>query len=462
MTRQTSDTTSTTAASSTILPAVEKAPGQWAADPASIPPTTRPETTPPRPRAWSTRKKDTDAPRGLFRHPGGGWGIRFRCGLGHLHKEAAGVEKRGAKDTLEDRRVKVRGLPGWCPVAEKRATRQQVREEQARGERTFGALADAYLRAAKGLRGFETEKGRVGKLTAAFGKDRPLDTITPRDVERYLADTFADKPNATRNRYRSRLLVMFGHAVSRGQITSNPAAGTRRLGEPEGRMAWLSEAEEAAILAQLAPDAMLTGRPRFDARRPDLRPLFLVSVHTGLRWSEQRRLVWGDIDMLAGTLTVRVSKSGYSRTVPVNRVVLGALVGLAAQRTRPGDPDEPVFRCPYAQPTNFFPKVVARAQQALRAAGLDASRLDGYTWHGNRHSFASRLVMAGVDLRSVQTLGGWRTLKMVERYSHLSPGHLRGAVERLAGAGGRTELSRNFTLAEAPFPVHVPTAPRMA
>ena len=46
-------------------------------------------------------------------------------------------------------------------------------------------------------------------------------------------------------------------------------------------------------------------------------------------------------------------------------------------------------------------------------------------------TFASRLVMAGVDLRSVQALGGWRTLAMVQRSRHLAPDHLREAVERL-------------------------------
>jgi len=46
--------------------------------------------------------------------------------------------------------------------------------------------------------------------------------------------------------------------------------------------------------------------------------------------------------------------------------------------------------------------------------------------------FASRLVMAGMDLLTVQRLGGWRTLAMVQRYSHLAPDHLRAAVERLA------------------------------
>ena len=62
---------------------------------------------------------------------------------------------------------------------------------------------------------------------------------------------------------------------------------------------------------------------------------------------------------------------------------------------------------------------------------MDASSLDGVTWHSLRHTFASRLVMAGADLRTVQELGGWRTLALVSRYAHLSPDHLRAAIERL-------------------------------
>ena len=49
-----------------------------------------------------------------------------------------------------------------------------------------------------------------------------------------------------------------------------------------------------------------------------------------------------------------------------------------------------------------------------------------------RHTFASRLAMSGVDLRTIQELGGWASLAMVQRYAHLSPGHKADAVERLA------------------------------
>ena len=105
----------------------------------------------------------------------------------------------------------------------------------------------------------------------------------------------------------------------------------------------------------------------------------------------------------------------------MNSAVRSVLMDLAGQRAGTDDPEEPVFRRRYVQPDHFFPKAVERAAKALREAGKDASRLAGYTWHCNRHTFASRLVMAGVDLRTAQVLGGWRTLAMVQRCSHLAP-----------------------------------------
>src|SRR5436309_5193671 len=106
---------------------------------------------------------------------------------------------------------------------------------------------------------------------------------------------------------------------------------------------------------------------------------------------------------------------------------------LAAERRRPNEPHEPVTREAYRTVSREFVRAVAAAQVTLRAAGREdeAARLDGVTWHALRHTFASRLVAAGVDLRTVQELGGWKTLSMVQRYAHLSPGHLTAAGEKI-------------------------------
>jgi site-specific recombinase XerD len=64
---------------------------------------------------------------------------------------------------------------------------------------------------------------------------------------------------------------------------------------------------------------------------------------------------------------------------------------------------------------------------ALKKAGIEDLH-----WHDLRHTFASRLIMAGVDLRTVQELMGHKTITMTLRYSHLSPTHQREAVQRLS------------------------------
>ena len=167
--------------------------------------------------------------------------------------------------------------------------------------------------------------------------------------------------------------------------------------------------------------------------------------------SEQARLHWFDVDVLTGFLTVRLGKNGQARRVPLNSAARGALLDLAGQRRRPADPDELVSRGAYRTVSREF---VGPCRPRRRRSSADredeAARLDGVTWHALRHTFASRLVAAGVDLRTVQELGGWRTLSMVQRYAHLSPGHLAAAVEKIvavpaaAQSARATELRENF------------------
>jgi len=174
----------------------------------------------------------------------------------------------------------------------------------------------------------------------------------------------------------------------------------------------------------------------------DLRPHFVVSVNTGLRWSEQMSLRWTDVDFLTEVITVQRSKHGQARRVPMNSTVRSVLLDLGSQRKRPSDPSEAVFACPHAQADKFFPRAVQKAREALAAGGRDASRLEGFTWHGNRHTFASRLAMTGADVLTIKEVGGWKTLAMVQRYAHLTPNRLHEAVERLV-SNGATELARN-------------------
>jgi site-specific recombinase XerD len=308
---------------------------------------------------------------------------------------------------------------------------------------TFRELAQDYLRFVKFRhRSYSNTVSQVNALTVAFG-DRKVDDITTANIEDYLRDlregaSPSKRPTseATVNRYRDRLSAMFRRAVMVRAVGTNPVKGIPKFKESGGRLAYLpaDALEERAVVGALPPN---------------LRPHFLFSLHTGVRWSEQVNLRWRDVDLLAGIVTMSQTKNGYTRQIPMNAVVRSVLIDLGAARPEPSGPEDRVFPCRYRAAAKFFPRAVAAAQAQLCADGRDAVRLDGYTWHSNRHTFASRLVMAGVDLLTVKELGGWRTLSMVQRYAHLAPGHLQDAVDRLVSRGG-SGLDANWNDAPPP------------
>jgi len=123
-------------------------------------------------------------------------------------------------------------------------------------------------------------------------------------------------------------------------------------------------------------------------------------------------------------------KNGDPRTLPLNAVAVEALERLRGRGKPRGT--EPVF--PSARTGDALP-----GSRGGFSTALEEAKVAGYSWHCNRHTFASRLVMAGVDLRTVAELLGHRTLQMVMRYSHLAPEHQVSAVDRLVDVGNERD-----------------------
>jgi Phage integrase family len=180
---------------------------------------------------------------------------------------------------------------------------------------------------------------------------------------------------------------------------------------------------------------------------------------TSLPWRARR--VYADASACRAVVAPR--NGLHWPLLPFNSAVESVLLEMGTRRLRPSDSHEPVFPRRYREPDKFFPKAVKRAQEALREAGHDdeAARLRDFTWHGLRHTWASRLTMAGVDPRTLQTLGNWKSLEMVVKYSHLSPDHLRSAIEKLVAPPGQAngtprpaaELDVNLTSLQDENPV---------
>src|SRR5439155_8779043 len=147
-----------------------------------------------------------------------------------------------------------------------------------------------------------------------------------------------------------------------------------------------------------------------------------VALNTVFRQSNQFQLRWTDVNFDTGTITVRRSKQGQAYHVPMNDDVRAVLRHLPS-RLR----SEWVF----PSDTGHTPLDAKNYMHRVFTPALKRARLAGFRWHDLRHTFASRLVMAGVDIRTVQELMGHKTLAMTLRYTHLSPAHRLDAVQRL-------------------------------
>jgi integrase/recombinase XerC len=144
-----------------------------------------------------------------------------------------------------------------------------------------------------------------------------------------------------------------------------------------------------------------------------------------LRISELCGLTAGDIDWDEGIVRVR-GKGKKERQVPIGSPALAAIKDYWGRLQQPPARTEPVFQAGGANVKPLPPRTLqSRLKQHLAAAGLDPA----ITPHKLRHSYATHLLDAGADLRSVQELLGHAHLVTTQIYTHVSTDRLKKAYE---------------------------------
>lgn len=284
----------------------------------------------------------------------------------------------------------------------------------------------------------------IAAIDAQFGDlyKRPLGEISAWLIEKHKATRLAAGLNpATVNRDLVRIKAALAKAVEWELLPEHPLRSVKRAkGENSGHVRFLSDTEEQALrMALVARErANEMRRERGNAWRSQrghaaliattgycdhLMPMVLVSLNTGLRRGELTAITWADLNVPGKLLTVRAgyAKSGKSRHLPLNSEAMDVLRRYRMQSIGEG---------------RIFPILDAKTAWAtvLKTAGIH-----GFRWHDLRHSFASRLVMAGVDLNTVRELLGHASLAMTIRYAHLAPEHKAAAVERIVAAQARAQ-----------------------
>lgn len=203
---------------------------------------------------------------------------------------------------------------------------------------------------------------------------------------------------ATVNRYMAVLSSVLHAAVRWGWIKHVPPIPIYALKEAEPR--FITRDDFARLQAELAPH---------------MRVVAEFAVLTGLRTANIRDLVWGRVSLEKAHVWIpAISAKG--------RRAIGVVLSEDAVRVLRSVPrvegQDHVFLYKGLSIGGHFGK--PSWHRACKRAGLA-----GLRFHDLRHTWASWMMQSGVPGYAIQALGGWASPKMVQRYAHLSPDHLR-------------------------------------
>ena len=149
-----------------------------------------------------------------------------------------------------------------------------------------------------------------------------------------------------------------------------------------------------------------------------LQDIIIFAINTGLRQSEILDLKWSQVDMERQTITIFEQKNREVDTLPLNATVIRLL---QAKWNILAGSDGYVF------PNSLNERKGNRLLLKAFYKAIDRATITNFRFHDLRHTFATRLVQNGVDLYSVQKLGRWKNVTMVQRYAHHHPESLRSA-----------------------------------
>ena len=347
--------------------------------------------------------------KGLFRR-GKIWWIRYTVNGSQTRESSASALKADAEYLLATR-IKAIGEGIAPPVANQRVKNT-----------TFAELCKLYLEFIQGQKALATKKGFIQELKAEFGAVK-LNALTLAAVESWQArlmnqprqarseakkkEVLAPLAVASVNRRLACLKHMLTKAVDWELIGKDTLDRFRRvkLTKEENRRSRFLSAAECRDLIAAAPK--------------HLKPILIFALNTGCRKGEILGLTWDRVDLKHGFIRLDKTKSGTGRDIPINNTLAAMLQGLIRRV------DSPLV---------FYNPASGGQWHDLKrpfATSCSKAKLQNFRFHDLRHTFASQLVMAGIDLTTVSRLLGHASLTMTLRYSHLAPDHLKSAVDVL-------------------------------
>lgn len=261
----------------------------------------------------------------------------------------------------------------------------------------------------------------------------------------------------TQRRELTNLKVVLNHAV-RNQVIPGHQVGQYRVtgglaeGEGEAKVRYLSNTEETRLRAALDAREEQIRAKRASANKwraargyslmPEIgpyefadhiKPLVLIALNTGLRRGDLLGLKWEHVDLGRKQIRKIIEKTSHARRKAGKKLEPAVLpLSVEAQTVLSQCEKQKQLASPYIFAS---PRTGARLDNITKAfeSVLAIAKISDFRFHDLRHTFASRLVMSGVDINTVRELMTHSDIKMTLIYAHLSPDHKAAAVERAFG-----------------------------
>jgi integrase len=331
------------------------------------------------------------------------------------------------KCLVEIARLKQNRITGEGPATlkEQRQIAEQRKAEQKQSEILFSEVWDKYRVQAiadRGKKPMDTES-RIHKTWIEPDlADIPIKDVSPFHLEK-IKSKMAKAGRAPRSIEYTLAIIrqVFNYAKRTDLFTGdNPVSKVKIPRTDNRRVRFLTHDEADTLLNSLMK------------KSKQVHDMALMSLHTGMRAGEIFSLTWGRVDLEAGIMHLRPedTKNKTGRPVFLTQAVKDMLAEIM-----PGDAgmDDLVFPgrggIKIEKPSRTFKRVADK----LFNEGMKDTR-QRVVFHTLRHTYASWLVMEGVDLYRVKELLGHKDLTMTQRYAHLAPDTLRGAVNILEAA----------------------------
>jgi integrase len=337
--------------------------------------------------------------RGIFKRSNSrNYWIRYAGLDGRIVRESAETDKfRAAEALLIKRKQEIK--EGKQPEIKKIANH------------SFRELVDKYKAWTEGRqRSAQTKKYILDQLCNVYG-NYPLRRFNTSLVEQLQTDIISKglKP-ASNNKTLNILKHAFRKAVEWDMVEEDVLKRIHKvkpLKDVGKRLRYLSKEECQNLI---------------NACDPHLKPIVITALNTGMRRGEILGLKWDNVDLKHGFILLDKTKNGDRREIPINETLRMTFQSVMRRLDIPYIFYDPRTGDPYKEVKHSF-------SSACKRAGITDFR-----FHDLRHTFASQLIMSGIDLTTVKELMGHRDVKMTLRYAHLAPAHKIKAVTILDNA----------------------------